>query len=89
MFLRYNQLLVIWKKFPYQYPAGFLTYRSSYTAAFPVTQWHISHTLPAYSDEIVQDSHLFPFYLTDFSVSTRILSLFSCFHYTIIELKMQ
>jgi len=32
---RYDQLLVIWKFFLYQYTAGFLTYRSSYTFPFP------------------------------------------------------
>jgi hypothetical protein len=42
--------------------AGLLTYGSSLTAAFPVSQWLFWPPLPAYSDEFVQVFHLFPFY---------------------------
>jgi len=41
--------------------AGLLTYRSPQETAFPIAQWHISFLLPIYSDEFVQDLHLFPF----------------------------
>ena len=62
--LQYNQLLVIRKtSFPYQQAAGFLARRSLHAAAFPVCSSGISgRTFPAYSDEIAQASHLFPFY---------------------------
>ena len=61
--LQYNQLLVIWKiPFPYQQTAGFLACRSLHTAAFPVLhQWTNARAFPAYSDEIAQALHLFPF----------------------------
>ena len=57
----YNQLLVAWNYlFPYNSQAGLLAYRSSHppSSRFPSD---ISASLPKYSDEFVQDSHLFPF----------------------------
>ena len=41
--------------------ASLLTYGSPCEAAFPISQWHSDFALPAYSDEFVQDFHLFPF----------------------------
>ena len=46
---------------PTELQAGLLTYGSSYEAAFPIAQWHTGFLLPIYSDEFVQDLHLFPF----------------------------
>ena len=62
----HNQSLVIWKKrlFPYRQTAGFLA-RGSSPIAFPVSQWprlRRRMSFSAYSDEIAQALHLFPFY---------------------------
>lgn len=53
--------------FLYQQLAGFLTCRSTRMTAFPIPPESVavrdkSHALLAYSDEIAQDFHLFPFY---------------------------
>lgn len=60
-FYTYNQLLVARNcPFPYNSQAGLLAYSSSHlpSSRFPSD---ISASLPKYSDEFVQDSHLFPF----------------------------
>jgi hypothetical protein len=62
----HNQSLVIWKKrlFPYRQTAGFLA-RGFSSIAFPVSQWLRLWRMmdsSAYSDEIAQALHLFPFY---------------------------
>ena len=53
--------------FPYRQTAGFLTCKSSRTIVFPAftSDCHfltIDGTLVTHSDEIVQASHLFPYY---------------------------
>lgn len=67
--LRYNQFLVIWSvTLLYQQQAGFLTERSSPTAAFPgkmpSDRRRTRHGcgFPYHSDEIVRDLHPLPFY---------------------------
>ncbi len=49
------------RKTLYPRKAGLLAYGSIPPAAFPVSQWLIGRRFPEYSDEFVQDSHLFPF----------------------------
>ncbi len=55
--------LVIWNYvFPVPQLAGLLTRSSSYSVCLPKSpQWHHRQLLPAYSDEIAQASHLFPY----------------------------
>lgn len=57
----YDQLLVV-RDFPFPQQAGLLTHRSVYGIRLPnrsVASY--DSALPIYSDEFVQDFHLFPF----------------------------
>ena len=58
--LLYNQLLVVWNKSPYndRQVSWLIVHRSKPPSRFPSGLWLM---LPKYSDEFVQDSHLFPF----------------------------
>ena len=58
----YYQLLVVRNcKFPYNSRAGLLAHRSSHRPPSRFPSGRTWPPLPKYSDEFVQDSHLFPF----------------------------
>ena len=64
---QYDQLLVVWNVIPVPITGRFPDLQIiTQHITFPISQWLVFWTkyaaLPAYSDEIVQDLHLFPFY---------------------------